>query len=43
MRLEKGDFKRIAELTVEDVLTSPLLSGLEIRLGEIFPKQYLKI
>jgi len=43
LRLEKGDFKRIAELTVEDVLTSPLLSGLEIRLGEIFPKQYLKI
>lgn len=38
LRLEKGDFKRIAELTGEDILTSPLLSGLEIRLVEVFPK-----
>lgn len=30
LRLEKGDFQRIAELTREDVLTSPMLNGLEI-------------
>jgi Uma2 family endonuclease len=37
LRLEKGDFKRIAELNSEDVLTSPMLSGLEIRLIDVFP------
>lgn len=36
LRLEKGDFQRIAELTREEVLTSPLLSGLEIRLIDVF-------
>lgn len=40
LRLEKGDFKRIAELKREDILTSPLLSGLEIRLVDVFPEQY---
>lgn len=38
LRLEKGDFKRIVDLNKQDTLTSPLLSGLEIRLVGIFPK-----
>jgi Uma2 family endonuclease len=38
LRLEKGDFQRITELTREDVLTSPMFSGLEIRLVEVFLK-----
>lgn len=37
LRLEKGDFKRIVELTKKDVLTSSLLIGLEIRLIDVFP------
>lgn len=37
LRLEKGDFQRIAELTREDVLISPIFSMLEIRLTEVFP------
>lgn len=38
LRLEKGELQRITELTGEDILTSPLLSGLEIQLTDIFPK-----
>lgn len=38
LRLEKGDFQSIAELTSEEILTLPLLSGLEIRLIDVFPK-----
>lgn len=37
LRREKGDFKSVAELTVADRLTSPLLPGLEIQLKAIFP------
>ena len=36
-RREGGRLRLAAELSVEDVLTSPLLPGLEIRLAEIFP------
>jgi Uma2 family endonuclease len=38
LRLEKGNFQRIAELTREDVLTSPMFSGLKIQLTEVFPR-----
>jgi len=38
LRLEKGELQRITELTGEDILTSTMLSGLEIQLTDIFPK-----
>ena len=38
LRLEKGELQPITELTAEDTLTSPMLSGLEIQLTDIFPK-----
>ena len=36
LRREKGDFQRMADLNREDVLTTPMLSGLEIPLVNIF-------
>jgi Uma2 family endonuclease len=35
-RRERGRLRLVAELTAGDVLTSPLLPGLEIRLAELF-------
>ncbi|HEV2855871.1 MAG TPA: Uma2 family endonuclease [Thermoanaerobaculia bacterium] len=35
-RRDGGRLRRAAELSAEDVLTSPLLPGLEIRLAEVF-------
>lgn len=37
LRLEKGDFRKITDLTKEDVLTSPMFNGLEIRFADVFP------
>jgi Uma2 family endonuclease len=36
LRLEKSDFQRIAGLTKEDLLKSPMLSGMVIRLTDVF-------